>query len=213
MKMHDVVIDVSSWLKIAHETTNPSEDELNARFEEAWQAKGATDHGYAADYRRIGRRLIDYLVKTRNSGARIPVKPITLSLVDGEIAIVPDSISTGNPGQTVVRRVKTGRPRSNGFDDIEFTLLHLAVAQAFGVQASVEVTYLTSEITSPMTISPRKLESRREKVQEILGSIRAGDFPRIPDARVCPRCPCLFICGDLPGGTFTARRAKQPFRS
>ena len=62
MKMHNVVSEVFEWLKREHETTSPTVDDLAARFEEAWRSKGATEHGYAEDYRRIGKRLVDFLL-------------------------------------------------------------------------------------------------------------------------------------------------------
>lgn len=213
MKMHNVVSDVFEWLKSMHETTTPSETELNARFEEAWQAKGATDHGYAEDYRRIGRRLVDYLTETRSSGVRSPVAPLSLGWAEGEILVKPDSVGRGSGGQVVVGRVKTGKQRSNGFDDIEYTILHLAAVQTYGGQTQVQVTYLTSEQTEPLSITPRKLETRRQKVQDIVESVRKGDFPPRAEARTCPRCPHFFICGDLPDGAITIERSETPFRS
>jgi len=213
MKMHNVVSDVFDWLKTVHETTDPSEIELGARFEEAWQVKGAVDHGYAEDYRRIGRRLVDYLIETRRTGIRSPVTPISLDWADGDIFVRPDGVAKDEAGQVVVRRVKTGKPRSNAFDDIEYTILHLAAVQTYGGQAQVEVTYLTSETTEPMSISAKKLETRRQKVQNIVHSVRSGDFPPNIEARTCPRCPSFFICGDLPDGPITLRRADLPFRS
>ena len=113
----------------------------------------------------------------------------------------------------MVRRVKTGKPRSNAFDDIEYTILHLAAVQTYGGQAQVEVTYLTSETTEPMSISAKKLETRRQKVQDIVRSVRSGDFPPKIEARTCPRCPSFFICGDLPDGPVTLKKVDPPFRS
>ncbi|MGE8450242.1 MAG: UvrD-helicase domain-containing protein, partial [Pseudomonadales bacterium] len=168
MKMHNAVEDVFEWLKTTHETTIPSEAELGSRFDQAWQAKGPINHGYAEDYRRIARRLVDYLVETRSRGVSAPAAPISLGSAEGEILVRPDSIARGDKGQMVVRRVKTGKPRSNGFDDIEYTLLHLATTQAYGGSAQVEITYLTSETTQPMEITERKLKVRREKVQEFI---------------------------------------------
>jgi CRISPR/Cas system-associated exonuclease Cas4 (RecB family) len=213
MKMHNVVSDVFDWLKSAHETTTPNETELSARFEEAWQAKGATDHGYAEDYRRIGRRLVDYLTETRSSGVRSPVAPLSLGWAEGEILVKPDSVARGDRGQVVVGRVKTGKQRSNAFDDIEYTILHLAAVQTYGGQTQVEVTYLTSEQSEPLSITPKKLETRRQKVQNIIESIRKGDFPPKTEARTCPRCPNFFICGDLPDGAVTIETSETPFRS
>ena len=206
MKMHNVVSDVFDWLKTVHETTTPSQAELSARFEEAWQAKGAADHGYAEDYRRIGRRLVDYLIETRSNGIRSPVAPLSLGWAEGDILVKPDSVARGDRGQVVVGRVKSGKPRSNAFDDIEYTILHLAAVQAYGGQAQVEVTYLTSETTEPMSISAKKLESRRQKVQNIVQSVRLGDFPLKAEARACPRCPSFFICGELPDGAVTIKK-------
>jgi hypothetical protein len=206
MKMHNVVSDVFEWLKTAHETTTPSEAELDARFEGAWQAKGAVDHGYADDYRRIGRRLVAYLVETRSIGVRSPVAPLSLGWAEGDISVKPDSVARGNQGQVVVGRVKTGKPRSNAFDDIEYTILHLAAVQVYGAQAQVEVTFLTSETEVPMSISAKKLETRRQKIQNIVQSVRSGDFPLKAEARACPRCPSFFICGDLPDGAITVKK-------
>jgi len=213
MKMHNVVSDVFDWLKNVHETTTPNETELNVRFEEAWQSKGAADHGYAEDYRRIGRRLVDYLIETRSSGVRSPVAPLSLGWAEGDILVKPDSVARSDRGQVVVGRVKTGKPRSNAFDDIEYTILHLAAVQTYGGQAQVEVTYLTSETTEAMSISAKKLETRRQKVQNIIQSVRSGDFPPKAEVRTCPRCPSFFICGDLPGGAVTIKKTETPFRS
>lgn len=212
MKMHNVVSDVFDWLRSVHETTNPTEAELSVRFEAAWQTKGATEHGYAEDYRRIGRRLIDYLVETRSSGLRSSVQPILLGWAEGDILVQPDSVSTGDQGQIIVRRVKTGKPRSNSFDDIEYTILHLAVKQAYGPHAQIEVTYLTSETTEPLSITARKLTTRHQKAQDIVRSVRSGDFPLKAEARTCPRCPSFFICGELPNGYVSIKKLKPAFR-
>lgn len=206
MKMHNVVGDVFDWLKTAHAMTMPTEAELTARFDQAWQAKGSVNHGYAEDYRRIARRLVDVVIETRSRGVPAPVTPISLGWAEGEILVRPDSVAQGDKGQIVVRRVKTGKPRSNGFDDIEYTLLHLATTQAYGGSAEVEVTYLTSETTQPMKITERKLKTRSEKVQGFIKRVQAGDLPLKEEARTCPRCPSFFICGDLPAGAITIKK-------
>jgi hypothetical protein len=207
MKMHNVVSEVFEWLKTVHDTTTPAHEEIEARFEEAWLSKGALDHGYAEDYRQIGLCLINYLIETRRNGVRVPVEPLSLGLAEGDILVMPDSISRDEHGQIVVGRVKTGKPRSNNtFDDIEYTILHLAAVEAYGGTAQVEVTYLTSETQIPVSLSTTKLETRRQKVQSILQGIHSGDFPANPEPRICPRCPNFFICGEPPGGIFAIKK-------
>ena len=176
MKMHNVVSDVFDWLKREHETTSPTVDELAACFEEAC-SKGATEHGYAEDYRRIGKRLVDFLIESRNRDVAAPAPPISLGWAEGEILVTPDGVAHGAGGRVTVRRVMTGKQRSNAFDDIEYTILQLAAVQAYGPHAQVEVTYLTSETIQPMEITSRKLESRREKLQTFLQAMQAGQFP------------------------------------
>lgn len=206
MKMHNVVSDVFEWLKREHETTSPTVDGLATRFEEAWRSKGATGHGYAEDYRRIGKRLVDFLIESRNRGVAALAPPIALQWAEGEILVSPDGVAHGAGGRVTVRRVKTGKPRSNAFDDIEYTVLQLAAVQAYGPHAQVEVTYLTSETIQPMEISSRKLESRREKLKAFLQAMQAGQFPAKPEARSCPRCPSFFLCGNLPGGAWVQEK-------
>jgi CRISPR/Cas system-associated exonuclease Cas4 (RecB family) len=207
MKMHNVVEEIFDWLKTSHELTMPKESELSECFNQVWQAKGAVDHGYAEDYRRIARRLVDYLIESRNYDIPVPVALISLDWAEGEILVQPDSIAHGDRGQVVVRRVKTGKPRANAYDDIEYTLLHLATKQTYGGSARIEVTYLTSETTQPMAITKRKLKTRSEKVHEILKRIRSGDFPVREEARTCPRCPNFFICGALPSGAISIKKS------
>lgn len=206
MKMHNVVSDVSDWLKTAHAMTVPTEAELNEYFDHAWLAKGSIGHGYADDYRRIARRLVDVVVETRSRGVPAPATSISLGWIEGEILVRPDSVAQVDKGKIVVRRVKTGKPRSNGFDDIEYTLLHLATAQAYGRLAQVEVTYLTSETTQSVNISEQKLKARREKLDAFVKSVHAGNFPLKEEARTCPRCPSFFICGELPTGAIAIKK-------
>lgn len=206
MKMHNVVKDVFDWLKATHEMTAPNEAELGARFEQVWQAKGPVDHGYGEDYLRIARRLVDYLVDTWSRGVPSQAAPISLGWAEADILVRPDSVVQGDQGQIIVRRVKTGKPRSNAFDDIEYTLLHLAAIQTYGGLAQVEVTYLTSETTEPMSITDRKIKARSEKVRDIVKRVHLGDFPLKEDARSCPRCPSFFICGALPVGAITVKK-------
>lgn len=201
LKMHNVVLDVVEWLKSNHALSNPAEEELNAKFAEAWKAKGAVDHGYAEDYLRIGRRQVAFLMELRRGNTLAEVKPITLAWPECEIVVTPDSVARAASGQLLVRRIKTGKQRSNEFDDIEFTIFHLAVTQAYGTQALVEVVYLTSELKAAMTLTERKLTTRTQKAQEIVRQIQGGEFPLDEDPRTCPRCPSFFVCGSVPAGS------------
>jgi hypothetical protein len=65
-------------------------------------------------------------------------------------------------------------------------LLHLAAEQAYRGHAQVQMIFLTSETMVPISILVKKLETRRQKVQNIVQSIRSVSPPvttlRIRDA-------------------------------
>ncbi len=206
MKMHNVVQEVFCWLKTNHEITTPCKEELDTCFNETWQAMGATSHGYADDYYRIGRRLVDYLSETRNAQTRTTVKTLLLNVSDGELLVTPDNVAENESGQIIVQRVKTGKPRSNEFDDIEYTIMHLATTQAYGKQTQIEVVYLTTEETKYLSLSDQKLDARRKKLNEIVQNIYSGYFPAKKEARTCPRCSNFFICKDLPSNPLKIKK-------
>jgi superfamily I DNA/RNA helicase/CRISPR/Cas system-associated exonuclease Cas4 (RecB family) len=200
LKMHNVVHEVVSWLKEHHELTEPTEAAIEEQFQGAWLSKGAIDHGYADDYRQIARRMVSFLAKLRAADARRKVAPITLPWGDFEVTVTPDSVAEAVDGCVKVRRVKSGKPRADEFGDIEYTFLLMAVEKEYGKAAKVEVAYLTSESTSPLQITPAKVESRKEKIDGMIRDIAGGKYPAAPDSRDCPRCPNFFICGPVPTG-------------
>lgn len=200
LQMHSVVFGVMDWLSAEHSQTHPTQDEVDAKFTENWNEKGAVDHGFSEDYLKIAHKLVLFLTKIRRSKNLTEVQPITLSLPDCDIVVLPDSVGKDDRGRIVVQRVKTGKLKSSPFDDIEFTILRLAADEAYGSEAECEVVHLTSETQTPMSLSAVKLASRRSKIATIATQIRSGDFPLKENARICPSCPSYYICGGLPEG-------------
>ena len=75
----------------------------------------------------------------------------------------------------------------------------LAARQAFP-DAVVELVHLADQAVRPLTLSPKKLQTRRDKLAGFLEEIRLGRFPADPSPRTCPGCPAFFICGPTPPG-------------
>ncbi len=200
LQMHYTVFAVLDWLQKKYPLANPDAAELDAAFVDAWQRKGAVEHGYAADYQRIGRRLVDYYLEVRRSFALAKTEPIALPLPGCEVVVHPDAVADGPGGKVILRRVKSGKKPSGELDDLEYGILQLAAVHAFGARAQVEVTFLTSEESVPLALSTRKINSRREKVQDIVKMIQAGKYPAEEEARTCPRCPSYYVCGPVPAG-------------
>jgi len=200
LQMHYAVFDVLDWLKEKYPLTNPDAAEVETAFVEAWQRKGAVNHGYAADYQRIGRRLVDYYLKVRDSLALAKTEPIVLPLVGCEIVVRPDSVANCPGGTMVLRRIKSGKKPSGELDELEFGILQMAAEYAYGSRAQVEVSFLTSEESVPLDLTLRKLGVRKQKVQDIVAKIQAGEYPAEKGDRTCPRCPSYYVCGPVPAG-------------
>lgn len=200
LQMHYTVFDVLDWLQEKYPLTNPSVAEVETAFADAWQRKGAVDHGYAADYQRIGRRLVEYYLQVRSSLALSKTEPIALPLPGCEILVRPDAVANGPGGKVIIRRIKSGKKPSGELDELEFGILQLAAAHAYGARAQVEISFLTSEESVPLELTVRKLGARKQKVQDIVAKIHAGEYPAEEGDRTCPRCPSYYVCGPVPAG-------------
>ncbi|WP_439834579.1 UvrD-helicase domain-containing protein [Aeromonas caviae] len=200
MQMHSAVYEVLEWLGQHHSESTPSVEELEAQFTQSWRSRGPVDHGYAEDYRRIGQRLVQYLMETRQGRQLVKPEVLQLSFPEGKINILPDEVTLDTNGNYSIRRIKTGKKGSDEFDRIEYSLLVEATERHFGLGSRVEVVHLAGETQEAVTVSDRKKATRLDKAQSAMGSIARGDFPAKPDNRTCPRCPNFFICGKVPSG-------------
>jgi DNA helicase II / ATP-dependent DNA helicase PcrA len=201
LQMHSVVFEVLHWLKEKHAESYPSEEETNVAFGEAWRNCGPVDHGYAAEYMKIGRRLIEYFLEVRRAGTIGSSKPLSLSWPNCKIVVTPDLVITDPAGKVVVRRIKSGKEPSRDLDDLEYAILQMAVSEHYGPGARVEISFLASESSQPPKLSATQIANRKTTLGKIATGIRDGDFPAKADDRTCPRCPALFVCGALPAGS------------
>lgn len=200
-RTHDCLYDLLRWLADARRSRAPDVDEAEAAFEEIWQARGPTDHTFAADYRRLASRLIAALINA-GAGYRFHnAEPLAIDFSNGRVFVEPDELAELPDGTVVIRRVRTGYKRSDEYGRLEYTLYQLAAHNRFGGRAVVQALHLTDEMHESVEISPTKLGNRQKKSNTMLGGIASGEFPPVVDAVTCPRCPHFFICPSIPHGT------------
>jgi DNA helicase-2/ATP-dependent DNA helicase PcrA len=202
-RTHDCLHDVIEWLAQARPSAEPTAEAAVAQFERIWNERGPREHAYADDYHRLATRLVEALVRL-GAGRRFrAAKPLALDLPNGRVLVRPSEIAELADGVVVVRRIHTGRKRTNEYDRIEYTLYMLAGQAEFGRSCRFEAVHLTDELVDPVAITQKKLEARRASANEIVAGIRTGQFPPRPDAVTCPRCPHFFICDAIPHGALT----------
>ena len=200
---HDCLHEIICWLAEARRTAEPTPAETEGVFETMWRKHGPVEHAFSNDYRRLAKRLVTSLVRA-GVGLRFrDEKALPFDLPNGRIVVEPDEVAEMLGGTTVVRRVRTGRKRVDEYDRLEYTLYQLSARARFGDNAVVHALHVADGISEPVTITARKLSTRRSKSDAMLRDIAAGSFPPEPDQVTCPRCPHFFICPSTPHGPLT----------
>ncbi|RTL28822.1 MAG: ImmA/IrrE family metallo-endopeptidase [Rhodocyclaceae bacterium] len=202
MRMHEAVRTVVEAVIEAPETGEAAA--LEIALTAAFVAHDIAGPDHQA-YRDLAVPLVTYFLSTRHG--HVPEQPVDIAFdIDGDTVVVrADDLLMHADGQRRFRRVRTGHKSSKEHDDIGAAALLLAAQQAFpGV--IVELIHLADGVERPVIMSQTVLRNRRAKLAQVLGGIRAGNFPAVQSQRTCPRCPAFFVCGPLPDGLLTRRR-------
>jgi DNA helicase-2/ATP-dependent DNA helicase PcrA len=197
---HDCLYELIRWLATARIEGAPGQEEAAEQFEKVWAAKGPVLHGFASDYRRLADRLVTALVRS-GAGARfLRSEPLAIDLAGGRVVVEPNEMAELPNGTVVLRRIRTGYKRDKEYDELEYTLYHLAGRARYGASYSVEAFHLTDEVFETADVTPAKIKNRRTKTEAMLTDIAAGLFPPDPDSVRCPRCPHFFVCDAIGRG-------------
>jgi superfamily I DNA/RNA helicase len=197
---HDCLYDLIRWLAQARLDGVPDLAEAAQEFERVWADKGPVGHGYAADYRRLADRLVEALVRS-GAGQRFRrAESLAIDFAGGRVVVEPNEMAELPNGTVVLRRVRTGRRRDKEYDELEYTLYHLAGRTHYGASYTVEAVHLTDEVTEPAPVTDAKIKNRKDKSAAMVAGIAAGHFPPDPDAVRCPRCPHFFVCDAVARG-------------
>lgn len=181
---------------------SPSENDLQAAIDAAWEMHGPAAHGYAEDYKRIALQLVKFYADFVSGMTALPIPQLRLPVVGGEIVITPHHVACDDGG-IVMRQVHTGHKSSQDDDSLSVAAFHIA-ATAHSPGCRVELVHLSDAKATPIALSPRVLGNRRSSIDEMAKAVGAGRFP-ISKSRTCPRCPAFFVCGHVPSGPITKK--------
>jgi superfamily I DNA/RNA helicase len=198
MQMHEVVRVVFQAV-VSGKLEMTSDKVLERSIADEFANQGLAEHGYEADYRVLAVAMLRYFVSTREKHTAEPPTALSLSFGQEQVIVLPDDVLVRPDGGRVFRRIRTGHLRSAEIEDVGAAAFLLAVRETFP-DAVAELIHLSDEAATPITLSPRKLQNRQEKLSDYLRDIRRGRFPANPSARMCPGCPAFFICGPTPSG-------------
>ena len=177
--------------------------EIQVTLDEIWASRGPAGHAFEQEYRVLAERLIRFLLTVDADRLFHDSIPLAVDLRNGRIWVEPSDISKLADGRTSIRRVRTGKRRSQEYDYLEYALYFLAARSSFGDNGVVQALHLTDEVEELVSITEAKLKTRIKKSEEMLANISEGQFPPEVDSVTCPRCPHFFICAATPGGALT----------
>ena len=197
---HTCLQKILNWIAEARCKAVPTLKEAETVLDEVWLAHGPCGHLFESDYRQLAKRLINNLVQSGKDRNFSTPEQLTIG---GKIVVEPNEFGHLASGTPVLRRVRTGKKRSNEYDNLEYALYHLAAREHFGADYIVEALHLTDNIEEAVNITETKIKNRKEKSEILLSNILDGKFPPLMEDHNCPRCPHFFICAAIPEGPLT----------
>lgn len=175
---------------------------LRAAVETACDDHGLETGGSFDALRAYALKLVTNFGRARGTHRPEPLAPLVLRVGCDEIAFRADDILVATDGRRIYRRVRTGVFRKADTEDLTVAATLLAITDNMPT-ASAEVVHLSSELVTPLTLTPLVLRRRRSVLEAAMADIRAGAFPTDAKQRVCPGCPAFFVCGPVPTGPLT----------
>jgi CRISPR/Cas system-associated exonuclease Cas4 (RecB family) len=117
-----------------------------------------------------------------------------VTLENGSVKIVPDSLEEVPEEGIQVLRFRTGRPTKKETDKEIYAIYLHAAERELGGNPKVRVLYLSTGQIDDVDLSTRKRNTRLKKYNSAMANIIALSFPPKPNDRSCPPCPFYFIC-------------------
>jgi len=178
----------------------PPPEELLAIYEREWKSAGFPDQYQEQEYRKAGREQLEAFHRAFTALA----PDVLYQEKPFELWLEPDLVLSGRIDQVNrldQRKVeivdyKTGKVRSQdkAADDIQLSIYALASSEAFDLEPERLVFhYLMSGETVTSRRDGKALDQAKERIAEIAGQIRAGDFQPKP-GRNCGHCDFKPLC-------------------
>ncbi len=202
LQAHKCVYEVIDWIKAEQSKALPSMPNVLAQLDAVWARLGPVDHAYESEYRQLAQELLRNFRALSTGVTVILAEGIKLQFQDMVVSVTPDQVVRFPNGSFLMRRIRTGKPKSNEEDDSLYALYHLAARAHYGgAPIQIETIHLTTKTVTRITIEEKKLNAGRKATGDALASIRKGHFPPKPDPFICPRCPHFVYCPSVPEGT------------
>jgi DNA helicase II / ATP-dependent DNA helicase PcrA len=175
-------------------------EELLAIYDREWMSAGFSDEYHEEAYRKAGREQLAAFHKTYSAAPADVLhqeKSFELPL-DGDVVITGrmDQVNRTGDGAIEIVDYKTGRPRDakKAAEDLQLSVYALAAREILDVMPERLVFYnlMTNEPVATAR-DAKSLEKTKQRIAEVAGLIRAGEFPAKPGFS-CGYCDYKPLC-------------------
>lgn len=182
---------------VLREIPSRDKDTMLSQLDAYWVQIGPSDHPLSPLYKEAAMRILVQASSRPASGARIS-EELLVAIDSHTIKLSIDELEKRPNGETIIRRLRTGRPPKKADDRPLHALLSEAAKQNFGNSSHTEVHYLTTNEPIAVSLSETVMTSRLNDYRDAFEKLSGGNYPPEPENREdCPKCPHYFICPAL----------------
>jgi DNA helicase II / ATP-dependent DNA helicase PcrA len=191
--LHDVLRRCGELRRQGRRVTS---EVVRSTHSEVWSATDFPDSRRAGTFKRNGLAQLEAYRK-RGGLFATPAfleQPFTLDMGGWSLRGVIDRIDPAEDGWRIID-YKSGRPTTRRKRDLQLALYTLGARAALSLDPiELEVVYLASGESVPVTKVDGLLDTARQEGTLVAEGIRSGRFEPTPERRRCRLCPYRLVC-------------------
>lgn len=121
-RTHDCLHKLMAWLAEERTSAEPTIAEVEAAFESIWTERGPTTHAFVDEYRKLASQLIAALIKSGANRRFRNSEPLAIDFPNGRVIVKPNEFAELPNGTVMLRKVNTGKKRTDEYDRLDYTL-------------------------------------------------------------------------------------------
>lgn len=195
IQFHRCVYVTVRWLEEQREKgQSVAASSALAQLAAHWSENGPVGHAFETFYRAAADEMVTGMASAiATENAQYDRREWAVGVGTRFVILTPDRVVLTQDGTVHVQRVRTGRETKAESDKPIYALLRRgAVALYPRKQVIVETFYLSTG--NRVVVAPGNDNKSLELYADAIAGIEEGNFAPNPDARICPKCQCYFIC-------------------
>jgi DNA helicase-2/ATP-dependent DNA helicase PcrA len=176
-------------------------EEVMAIFDREWTSAGFPDEYQEGEYRKAGREQLEAFYRSYTAApADVLYQEKTFELpLEHDVVVTGrmDQVNRAGDNEIEIVDYKTGKPRDakKAANDLQLSIYALAAREVLDLEPARLVFYNLANNEAVVTSRDDKaLATAKQRIAEVAGQIRAGEFPAKPSFSSCSYCDYKPLC-------------------